>query len=191
MGEAAAPIARRTATSALPGGGVPHRLVRALASAAAATILGLAGHLLAGGAFTVAGTLLAVAVVLVPSWLLAGRERSWTFIAAVQVTAQQVIHPLLVGVAPEPGALPHDVMFFLHVLGALAMATWLRHGERRAWSAARRLAGRVVAWAVLLLTGAPVPAGSVARPRPARAVALPAAVLLRHAVVRRGPPLPV
>lgn len=169
----------------------PLRLLRAGASAAAAVVLGLAGHLAAGGAFTLAGTLLAFAAVLAPSWLLAGRERGWILIAAVQVGAQQVIHPLLAGVAPEPAALPHDVMFFLHVLGALAMATWLRLGERRAWAAARRLAARIVTWAVRFLAGAARPAGPVVRRRPSRGVvALPAAVLLRHAVVRRGPPLP-
>jgi hypothetical protein len=168
----------------------PLRLVRAGASAGAATVLGLTGHIAAGGAFTLTGTLLAFAAVLAPSWLLAGRERGWTFIAAVQVVAQQVIHPLLTGVAPEPAALPHDVMFFLHVLGALAMAAWLRLGERRAWAAARRLAARILHWAIRFLAGAARPAGPVVRPRQSGTVALPVAVLLRHAVVRRGPPLP-
>ncbi|MGE3287136.1 MAG: hypothetical protein AB7J32_13680 [Pseudonocardia sp.] len=168
----------------------PLRLVRAGASAGAATVLGLAGHLAAGGAFSLVGTLLAFAAVLAPSWLLAGRERGWTAIAVVQVVAQQVIHPLLAGATSEPAALPHDVMFFLHVLGALAMAAWLRLGERRAWAAARRLAARILRWAVRFLAGAARPAGPAVRPHPADAVALPVAALLRHAVVRRGPPLP-
>lgn len=170
----------------------PHRLARAGASAAAAVALGLTGHLVAGGEPTLTGTGLAFLAVLVPSWLLAGRERGWTLIAGVQVAAQQVIHPLLVlaSSTPESDALPHDLMFFLHVLGAFAMAVWLRFGERRTWAAARRLARRLMLWIVRLLGRPKAPTGAVA-PCPVAYVPLAVPVLLRHAVSRRGPPLPV
>lgn len=170
----------------------PRRIARAGASAAAAVALGLAGHLLAGGAPTLSGSVLAFLAVLVPSWMLARRERGWTVIAGVQVGAQQVIHPLLVAASgmPEPGALPHDLMFFLHVAGALVMAMWLRLGERRMWATARRFAAHLALWASRLVRG-PLPADEPAsRPRPVTHVPLPSPVPLCHAVSRRGPPLP-
>lgn len=170
----------------------PRRSVRASVSAAAAAALGLTGHLAAGGEPTVAGAGLAFLAVLLPSWLLAGRERGWTVIAGVQVSAQQVLHPILVAAsgAPAPTALPHDLMFHLHVLGAVAMAVWLRLGERRLWAAARRLAAHLARWSRLLL-GAPQPrAASMPVPRPRTAIPLRFAAPLRHVLTRRGPPLP-
>lgn len=189
MGHPYGPALSRRLTD--PAVAPPRREVRAGVSAVAATALGLAGHLAAGGGLTLTGTALAFVAVLVPSWLLAGRERGWTVIAGVQIAAQQVIHPLLVstsGAAPAV-ALPHDLMFFLHVLGALAMAMWLRLGERRLWVAARRLAAHLARWSARLI--------EAPRPRP-HAVAVrfraftppPLDAPLRHVLSRRGPPVP-
>jgi hypothetical protein len=169
----------------------PRRMARAGVSAAAAVALGLAGHVLAGGAPTVSGVGLAFLAVLVPSWLLAGRERSWTAIAGVQIAAQQVVHPLLVltSAMPASDAVPHDLMFFLHVLGACVMAVWLRLGERRLWAAARRLAARLVRWISRLL-GVPLAPATPASSGPVGYVPPAAPVVLRHSLRRRGPPLP-
>lgn len=168
------------------------RVARAGVSAAAAVGLGMAGHALAGGSPTLLGALLAALSVFVPSWLLAGRERGWSVIAVVQVAGQQVVHPLLVTAsgAPEPSALPHDMMFFLHVVGALVMAVWLRLGERRAWAATRRLVARLVLWLSRLLATPPAPVPTPPRAQDGPPVPRPRPVLLRHALSRRGPPLP-
>lgn len=170
----------------------PCRWIRASVAAAAATALGLAGHLAAGGDPTVFGAVLGFLVVALPSWLLTGRERGWTVIAAVQLVAQQLVHPVLIAAAeaPEPAALPHDLMFFLHVFGALLMAAWLRLGERRLWTIAHRLAAHLMRWSRRLLHALPGPAAPrlVARPGtdPRPRLDRP----LRHVVSRRGPPLP-
>ncbi len=59
--------------------------MRTAVAAITATVFGATGHLLAGG--TVSPVVLAAALVTaaVPAWLLAGRERSWAGIAALQV----------------------------------------------------------------------------------------------------------
>jgi hypothetical protein len=138
-----------------------------------------------------AGATLAFLAVLAPSWLLAGKERGWTTIAAAQLAAQQVLHPLLVAASPTPtpDALPHDAMFLLHVLGALGMASWLRHGERRMWASARRLVACLALWTRWLLH---VPAAVPPARMPAVFLcpSCPATVLLRHVLSRRAPPLP-
>jgi len=167
--------------------GLPHRWVRAGASAVAGMLLGLAGHALAGGVASPGGALLAFLAVLFPSWLLAGRECSWAVIAGVQFAAQQVVHPLLVAASdkPDPAGLPPDLMFSMHVFGAIGIATWLRLGERRVWTAARRLSG----WVRCVLAGPPPQAlAAQARRRPGHAH--DGGTGLLPALSRRGPPLP-
>jgi len=92
------------------------------------------------------------------------------------------------------GPLPVDVWFYGHVLAAVAVSIWLRHGERRTWAAARRAADTLVRhWRRLLALLAewsdsahpdPVAVGDTDPP------AVSAHLPLRHSVVRRGPPLP-
>ncbi|MGQ0572793.1 MAG: hypothetical protein ACT4RN_01170 [Pseudonocardia sp.] len=175
-----------------PGIAPPRRWTRAGASAVAATALGLAGHVAAGGEPTLTGAALAFLVVALPSWSLAGCERGWTTIAAVQIGAQQVVHPLLVAssAVAVPAALPHDLMFFLHVLGALLMAGWLRVGERRLWAAARRFAEHLARWRRGLFDAPPAPPPRAPRLRPVTVVAPVLTEPLRHTLRRRGPPLP-
>jgi len=166
----------------------PARCAQAAASAAAAVGLGAAGHVLGGGLPGLGGVALAFLLIAVPSWMLAGRERGWAVIASVQVAAQQVMHPVLDATADTASrdALPHDVAFYLHLLGALFMAVWLRVGERRLWAAARRVAARLAHWWDALAT----PLAVAAMP-PVPTAAVRAgfrAPPLRHVVVRRGPP---
>lgn len=175
-----------------PGSRAPRRLVRAAGVAFSATALGGAGHLLGGGSIRPALLLLAAGLAVVATWSLAGRERGWLTVAATQVGLQQVAHLVLAaGVATDgAGLLPHDLMLQTHVLAGCLMATLLRAGERRIWATARRLAAGVTRWCrdVLACPAVPV-AVAAAVPAPVRSMRLRCP--LRHAVVLRGPPVPV
>jgi hypothetical protein len=80
-------------------------------------------------------------------------------------------------------------MTLAHVAAAAVSAWWLRRGERAVWGLARRIAAGILRPARGLLIRLPVrtalrvPAAPVAASRPH-------ATVLRHAVVRRGPPTP-
>ncbi|TDC92938.1 hypothetical protein [Actinomadura sp. 7K507] len=82
-------------------------------------------------------------------------------------------------------------MTLSHTMAALVAAWWLRRGERAAWSLARRVAAaadRPIRLLIALLTVEPA-----APPRRTPVVTAAAAVMavgrvLRHQVVRRGPP---
>jgi hypothetical protein len=108
---------------------------------------------------------------------------------AAQVLAAAGLDPhayLAAAAAHGPGGLT-PAMIAGHTLAALVGGWWLRRGERAVW---RLLRARVLAPLRLLLAvltgGAPEPA---APPRVfGGEPATPVAVLLRHAVVRRGPP---
>lgn len=171
----------------------PHRLARACVVAASATVLGAAGHALAGGDVPPLGVLVAVLALIGPAWLLAGRERGWIPVAAAQLAGQQAVHAGLeatggMSSGMSGGLVPHDLMLQLHVVAAVLVAGWLRRGEQRTWEVARRAARAVTAWLLRALAVRPRPA--VARPAPARTPALlaPATAVLRHTLGRRGPP---
>jgi hypothetical protein len=78
------------------------------------------------------------------------------------------------------------------VLAAALVAVWLRRGERRTWAAARSAVRQLAAWwgriRTLLVQHDEPPAPS--SPAPVH-VPVPRRPLLRHVVVRRGPPLHV
>jgi hypothetical protein len=156
--------------------------VRSTLGVLVATTAGTAGHALGGGEITPAGVLGAVALMIVPAWLLAGRRRDWLTIAASQLVGQELVHAMLGG-AGAPGALlPHDLMLPLHVIAAMVAAAWLQVGERRAFAAVRRA---VAAW--LWWVGPPTSAVTVVAPQPMSRLGA-GAILLRHVLVRRGPP---
>lgn len=171
----------------------PRRLTRAVALSAAALTVGAVAHLLGGASVEPVALVVAFPVLLGLSWPLTDRERGWLPIAGAQLAGQQVVHTLLerLGDAVEPG-LPVDVFLYGHVAAAALVAVWLRRGERRTWAAARRAARLVARWwarlAVLLTVDAPPPAPPVERPTHETP---PRSPLLRHAVVRRGPPVTV
>ncbi|MFC4052541.1 hypothetical protein ACFOY4_22880 [Actinomadura syzygii] len=107
--------------------------------------------------------------------------------AAVHGASAEVLTP----VAHGSGGI---TMTLAHTVAALVAAWWLRRGERTAWALARRAAGaadRPIRLLLALLALAARPVGG-----PPRAVfAVPAADavpavgrVLRHQVVRRGPP---
>ncbi|MFA1541463.1 MFS transporter [Actinomadura monticuli] len=89
------------------------------------------------------------------------------------------------------GAASGLVMTLAHCVAALVAAWWLRRGERAAWTVARRVAAaadRPVRLLLALLT-----VEKAVPPRPVPVVPAPVAGpavgrVLRHQVVRRGPP---
>ena len=143
---------------------VPHRLLRAAVVGASATLLGAAGHALAGGEVRPLGVLVSGLALLGPAWLLAGRERGWIPIAAAQLAGQQAVHAVLGGTGgmTMSGPVPPDLMFHLHVVAAVLVAGWLRRGERHAWAVARRAARAVGAWLRRASAARPLPAATVA-----------------------------
>jgi hypothetical protein len=81
-------------------------------------------------------------------------------------------------------------MTLAHVAAAVVSAWWLRRGERAAWALARRfaaLADRPIRLLRALLDSSAVPAAPV-RFVPVTAETVPTERVLRHLVVRRGPP---
>ncbi|MDN5858213.1 MAG: hypothetical protein L0H84_06270 [Pseudonocardia sp.] len=169
----------------------PSRALRSAVAAGTATAFGLAGHLVAGGttSFPVLASALAVAVL--PAWLLSARERSWIAIAGLQVGTQLLVHEVL-SVAGPPvaggGLMPHDLMFHVHALAGLIAAAAMRLGERRLWAAARRLAARVARWWRRHITCGAGPVRHSAQVPAVTTAAVAGARALRHVRVLRGPP---
>ncbi len=179
----------------------PMRTARALVLACVATVIGAGSHVLSGGAVSVAGAVATLPLLAALAWPLTDRERGWLTILGVQLAGQQAAHALfdLTGGADRApasaaGPLPVDVWFYGHVLAAVVVSIWLRHGERRTWATARRAAETLVRYCRRLLalpaewsdSAHPDPAAVGETDRPAVSAHLP----LRHSVVRRGPPLP-
>lgn len=192
----------------------PSRTLRAAVAVSVATVIGAIGHLLAGGSLSLGALAMAVGAATVPAWLSSGRERSWAWIAALQIGNQQLVHlalssaaagigePVMVEPAPHDlmpahvvaglvtAVVPHDLMLPAHILAGLVTAVALRAGERRMWAEVRRIAARVRRrWR--RLTDPP----SISPPCAASSIAVmpdhsprPHERLLRHAVVLRGPP---
>lgn len=169
----------------------PHRLARAAVVTVSATLLGAAGHALAGGEIRPPGVLLAGLALLGPAWLLAGRERGWIPIAAAQLAGQQAVHTVLEstgGMSMTGGLLPHELMLHAHTVSAVLVAGWLRRGERHTWAVARRAAHAVAGWLRRVAAPRPVPTVPVPARRPTAFPLARLGTVLRHALVRRGPP---
>jgi hypothetical protein len=194
----------------------PHPLFRTSRAVAFATVcvtLATLGHVLTS---TAAVPVWAIAAgfggVLAVTLALAGHERSLATILGGLLGGQFALHSLYaaatapplpadpaaaaaghhtVAAVPVPGHESGLAMTFAHVAAAVVSAWWLRRGERAAWTLARRvaaLAGRPLR-ALLALLGAepaaPAPRTPVVR---AAVPASSAGGILRHQVVRRGPP---
>jgi hypothetical protein len=143
-------------------------------------------HSAGNGNVDAAGAAWAFALLAGPAWWLGRRERGWGVIALTQLAAQQLAHLALSASGGEHAGhlVSADLMLYAHLAAAALAASWLRLGERRAWAAAYRF----------LLVLAPMPAippgVPSAPPIPRGPVRRPGEVLLRHALARRGPPLP-
>ncbi|WP_228645199.1 MFS transporter [Microtetraspora sp. AC03309] len=176
---------------------LPLRLARAAAFSAVCVGLGVFAHRFAGGAGPTPGTLaFGGAAVMAASAVLAGRERSRETITGLLAGAQLFLHLLLsLGAAPDAVAVPPhthrlgvDVgMLVAHLTATLITGWWLARGETALWSLLRRLGASALR---LLVAGnlppAPVvPLGGITAAVPVRRTGR----VLRHAVVRRGPPV--
>jgi hypothetical protein len=161
--------------------------------------LATAGHVMASGepvppAAAVAG----LAGLSVVGVVLGGRERSLATILGGLLGGQFMLHALFAA-AQHGQHLAHGhtmsqssggaSMTLAHVLAAVVSAWWLRRGERAVWSLARKIAAAVVRPAFALLT-TPVPRSPAARATATAEPTAPGQILLRHVLVRRGPPSP-
>ena len=82
-------------------------------------------------------------------------------------------------------------MTLAHTVAALVAAWWLRRGERAAWSLARRVAAvadRPLRLLIALLAVEPATPPLRTAVFTAAAAVTPAGRVLRHQLVRRGPP---
>jgi hypothetical protein len=167
---------------------------RAIVFAGTAVGLGVVAHVLGGGATPRLGLVLFLAVVCGVLWSAAAGavEQTVPRLLAGVVAVQLALHVALLGQEHgghhQAGA-GHPLTTSAlagHLVASLALAWWLRTGERAVWSATRRLVGRLLAaapWPRLAFVDrrAPTPFTRIVAPPPAGAVLLPA---------RRGPPAP-
>jgi hypothetical protein len=177
----------------------PFRTARAVVFATVCVALATAGHVMASGeSVPPVAALAGLAGLSVVGYALAGTERSLATILGGLLGGQFMLHALFAAaqhgqhlahghaMAPSSGGVS---MTLAHVLAAVVSAWWLRRGERAVWDLARKIAAAVVRPAVTLLT-APAPPSPVARAAAAAEPATPGRILLRHVLVRRGPPSP-
>ncbi|MFG1998513.1 hypothetical protein ACGFNU_05130 [Spirillospora sp. NPDC048911] len=186
------------------------RLGRAVVFATVCVTLATIGHALVSPVRVPAwAVMVGFAGVLVVAGTLAGHERSLATITGGLLGGQFVLHSLFAnasapvehhvqtGMAAPADPVPaHGSglgMTLAHVVAAVISAWWLRRGERTAWALTRRLAaqaGRPVRDLLAVLLAAVEPlALSVRIPmRQATASVGPTGRVLRHEVVRRGPP---
>ncbi|MER6383397.1 hypothetical protein ACWDBD_34600 [Streptomyces sp. NPDC001118] len=190
------------------------RGLRAAVFAAVCVLLAAAGHGLAMGDMPplwadAAGFLGVFAL----GWSLGERERSLAGIGAAMLLTQVALH---IGfdaahrtprtAAPPGHAMAHSMAAMhshatahphstahataAHLLAALVASWWLRRGEAALWSVLRRtvtLVPGLAAW----WRDAPLPAPAPHAPRVPAGPEPRRRTPLRHAVSRRGPPVPV
>lgn len=189
------------------------RLARAAVFAALCVTVSGFGHSLMSGA-DVPGWALAYAFAAVTAgaWWLTGRQRGGMAVTGASVATQGLLHLLFVGAqklgadaSMTPGHAPgvhgpgmHGMhewspgMLAAHLGAAVLCGLWLWRGEVAAWRIARLLAAPVVAplrrarSAYAVGTAPRGSARGVPTGRPP--VRAGAGVVLRHALVRRGPP---
>ncbi|WP_055478610.1 hypothetical protein [Sphaerimonospora mesophila] len=192
---------------------VPLRIARSATFSAVCVLLAVGAHWFAGGAGPTPRILLVGwLAVMAAATALAGRQRSPETIIGLVLAAQVLLHQML-GPARRPGVVPHPPvahdpahelglyehgeplsvragMLVAHLTAALITGWWLSRGEALVWSILRRIGVRAVRWFRPLLGR--IGAGDDVVPRPRSRGPEPVlpgcAVLLRHAVIRRGPP---
>ncbi|WP_432921312.1 MFS transporter [Microbispora sp. CA-135349] len=185
------------------------RLARSAAFSAVCVLLAVGAHRFAGGGGpTPAALLTGVLTVTAAAAAAAGRERSPQAIVGLLVGAQVFLHCLLdvtgSAAASHPtwhgGLAAQTGMLTAHLTAALLTGVWLSRGEEALWSALRAIgAGAVrclravaaLVGALAALPGADLAATrrSVQRTAPGAARAPRTVGVLRHVVIRRGPPV--
>ncbi|SDJ25799.1 hypothetical protein SAMN05421874_101222 [Nonomuraea maritima] len=143
---------------------------------------------------------------------LAGRERSTRWILAAVEAVQLYLHVWFAWTTPQAAPGPHaaplmahgheavtviahegmstPAMLAAHAVAGAMVALWLSAGERMLWRALRSLVRTLssrLGGIVVLALPAPIP-DRPAVAHPAADEDAPVTALLRHAVVRRGPP---
>ncbi|GAA5156293.1 hypothetical protein GCM10023340_43720 [Nocardioides marinquilinus] len=191
------------------------RCVRALAVAGVAVLLGVTGHVTAGGVLPGPGVVVPLVVMLaVVSAVLLGRPASYRTLLALVAGGQAAIHLVLTMVSGHAGdhaeagagALPHAlqhlrddltgphlVMAVGHLAAAAGVAGWLLLGERAVWwlvaLLGRHAWARLVAdWWLSRPTSGPGAAGT---PGWSAALLRVRRVAAAGPVGRRGPPGPL
>lgn len=174
-----------------------YRAARAVVFATVCVGLAITGHMLTSGEPVLllpaaTGGLAALTVI---GLVLAGTERSLPTILGGLLGGQFMLHAVfaaarhgqhLTHVHAMPPSSGGAAMTATHVAAALVSAWWLRRGERAVWDLAKRVAAGVLRR--VLPPASPVPP---ATPWPlATAVPglRPGCDVLRHVLVRRGPP---
>jgi hypothetical protein len=176
-----------------------YRAARSLVFATVCVGLAVTGHVVVSRAPVpapaAAGGLVALTVIGVA---LTGTERSLATILTGLLGGQFMLHAVFTA-AQQGQHLAHGhamgsssgaaAMTFVHVAAAVVSAWWLRRGERAVWGLARRIATALMRPARALRAPSLPPS---AAPRPSVVGAVPGGrgTVLRHVVVRRGPPSP-
>jgi putative effector of murein hydrolase LrgA (UPF0299 family) len=179
-----------------------HPVYRAARSVVFATVcvgLAITGHMVVSHATVpvpaAVGGLVALTVIGVA---LTGTERSLATILTGLLGGQFMLHAVFTaaqqGQHLEHGhAMPSSsgaaAMTFAHVAAAVVSAWWLRRGERAVWGLARRIAA-ALRWPARALRAPSLPLSAAPRRRVATAMPGRRGAVLRHVVVRRGPPSP-
>jgi hypothetical protein len=193
------------------------RIMRAWLFAMVSVGLSVAGHdLMAPRPVPVWSTGLALGLVATAGYRLADRERSMRWILVAVETVQLYLHVWFAWTTPagsahvttggDPGThlmisghgasmvmthggMSAPGMFLAHALAGAFVAVWLSAGERALWRALRSLAWTVsshLGWILAAARPAAIPARPVHSAR--RDDDAPIVEILRHAVIRRGPP---
>ncbi len=180
---------------------LPLRLARTAAFAVVCVTLAAVAHWLGNGSGVHPPVVLGGgAVVLSATFALAGRERSPLLICGLLVAAQVFLHELF-AVSAMPGpALDHVMhgrglgvglgMMVAHLTATLMTAWWLARGEAALWTVLRGVGALLDRRLPRLL---PPPPGPVAPVRsfaawPRRTGPGRVRPVLRHSIIRRGPP---
>jgi hypothetical protein len=177
-----------------------HVLVRAARTGLlglAAAVLAAVAHTSAGGAAPSPGAVLVVALLAaIACWRASRRRLGPLRCAVVSAGVQAALHLTFAASGPDsPGSSGH-AMLAGHAIAGAAFGVWLAIGEAALWRTARRWAAVTAAAVAGLASGAALllaGAGTVApllpvRVRAPRRVRPAPRAVLRHAVVRRGPP---
>lgn len=181
------------------------RWLRAAGFAATCAGLAAAGHLAGGGAMNRPALLVGFAITFLPALVLTRREHTFGTILPAVAACQVVLHTLLSQTSPGHPAPPLPVsaaqdlsmpashggspgldMLLMHAVAVLVTSWWLERGEARLCDLVRRAA----TWALrpfVRIWIAPVRIPPPAIPAPWAGRPLTTAVL-RHVMVRRGPP---
>ena len=179
------------------------RSARAVVFTAVCVLLAALGHGLAHGTAPDAAAVLAGAgAVGLVAARFTDRERSLPQITIGLAAAQLGLHALFNAIqAPvhhhSPGMVMADAdpllgasvpMWLAHAAAGLLAAWWLRGGERLLWAASRRVIAALASPFRAVTMVRPVAVHTVPLGWSAWAPSSPGAVVLRHSVVRRGPP---